>query len=75
MIESDQLARLVATVLHLCKESGVPADFDSRAWLDAWLLQELPALGFRRPVDVLQGHGGLERVQKVLATIGSGAYL
>lgn len=53
-------------MLRICKESGALPHFDARDWLNTWLNEEVPALGFQRPTDVLREFDGLERVKGYL---------
>lgn len=71
---SDQLSSLAALVQRMADESGASENFDARAWLDGWIYQEVPALGYKRPADVLREPGGLERVEQILPGMQSGAY-
>lgn len=70
----DDIATLTALVQRMVDESGEPAGFDARAWLDQWLLEVAPALGHRRPLDVLSEPGGLDLVHNFLQRAQSGAY-
>lgn len=74
MNTSDQLESLAATVQRMVDESGTPEHFNARAWLDGWLTDEVPALGFRRPADVLKEPDGLGRVKQILTSMQSGAF-
>ena len=70
----DDIATLTALIQSLVDESGEPLGFDARAWLDQWLLELAPALGHRRPLDVLSEPGGLDLVRNFLQRAQSGAY-
>lgn len=48
--------------------------FDTHAWLGRWLLEPLPALGHRRPAELLDTMEGQALVSQALAQIESGAY-
>ncbi|MBA4264311.1 MAG: hypothetical protein C0453_04455 [Comamonadaceae bacterium] len=74
MNAEDQIETLAATVQRMVEESGRPEHFNARVWLDDWLTRKVPALGFRRPADVLMEPGGLKRIQQILAGMQSGAY-
>lgn len=74
MDSEDDLASLCAVVQRMVEESGTSAGFDARAWLERWMTEEVPALGPKRPIDVLQEPGGFERVQTILKGMQSGAY-
>jgi len=70
----DDIAALTALVQRMVEESGAPVGFDSRAWLDQWLLELAPAIGHRRPLDVLSEPGGLDLVRSYLLRAQSGAF-
>lgn len=74
MALEDDIATLSVVVQRMVDESGEPVGFDARSWLDHWLLTWMPALGNRRPLDVLKEPGGLDVVQSVLMRTQSGAY-
>ena len=74
MKAEDQVEDLAAAVQSMFEESGRPETFNVRDWIDDWLIREVPALGFRRPADVLMEPGGLKRIQQILAGMQSGAY-
>lgn len=48
--------------------------FDAQAWLGRWLTEPLPALGHRRPVELLDTMEGQGLVSQALARMESGAY-
>ncbi|GAB0118898.1 antitoxin Xre/MbcA/ParS toxin-binding domain-containing protein [Acidisoma sp. 7E03] len=48
--------------------------FDAHAWLGRWLLEPLPALGHRRPAELLDTMEGQALVSQALAQIEGGAY-
>lgn len=73
MTLDQDIAVLATLVQRMAEESGRLKDFDSRAWLDQWLVQFVPALGNRRPLDVLDEPDGLESVRSVLLRMQSGA--
>ena len=74
MALEDDIATLTVLVQGMVAESGEKAGFDARAWLDQWLTRVVPALGSRRPVDVLNEPDGLEVVKSLLLRSQSGAY-
>lgn len=66
---------LLALVYRIMRESGdrtVP--FDARAWLGAFLRAPSPALGRRRPLDLLGDREGRHHVRRLLLRMQSGAY-
>lgn len=74
MALEDDIATLTVLVQGMLAESGEQAGFDARAWLDHWLSGVVPALGNRRPIDVLKEPDGLEVVRSLLSRAQSGAY-
>ncbi|HTI01026.1 MAG TPA: antitoxin Xre/MbcA/ParS toxin-binding domain-containing protein [Acidisoma sp.] len=53
---------------------GGAQGFDTHAWLGRWLMEPLPALGHRRPAELLDTMEGQALVSQALARIESGAY-
>lgn len=49
--------------------------FDAAKWLGRWIEVPQPALGGRKPADVLDTPTGIEIVAKLLGALESGAYL
>jgi putative toxin-antitoxin system antitoxin component (TIGR02293 family) len=77
MDESERvigLARLVGQVEAMIADSGDGSDFDAHAWIGGWLTEPLPALGHRRPADLIDTMEGQALVSTALAQIESGAY-
>ena len=74
MALEDDISTLTVLVQGIVAESGEQAGFDARAWLDHWLSSVVPALGSRRPIDVLNEPDGLEVVKSLLLRAQSGAY-
>jgi hypothetical protein len=74
MDSEDDFAHLCAVVHRMVDESGTPTGFDARAWLERWMTEEVPALGFKRPMEVLKEPSGFERIQTILKGMQSGAY-
>jgi len=48
--------------------------FDSAKWLGQWIERAQPALGGRKPADLLDTPTGIEVVARLLGSIESGAY-
>ena len=48
--------------------------FDIDGWLQEWLHRPQPALGGRRPADLLSTEEGIESVGRALGSILSGSY-
>lgn len=74
MAFSDDIIILTALVERMVGESGEPAGFDARTWLDHWLREAVPALGDRTPLNVLNEPGGLEVVRCLLLRSQSDAF-
>jgi uncharacterized protein (DUF2384 family) len=72
--QSTEISSLEALVQRIVEESGRPVGFDAQAWLARWLEEPVPALGDRRPLDVLDEADGFEKVQQILLRIQTGAY-
>lgn len=70
----EQFFTLLDFVEQMVHRSGQGGDFDSSQWLVDWLDKPLPALGWRKPVQVLLEPGGFEAVRAILARMESGAY-
>ena len=68
------VAKLVGQLEAIVEESGDPVGFDAKAWISRWLLEPLPALGNRRPLDLLDTMEGQTMVSNALAQVQSGAY-
>lgn len=68
------VAKLLGQVEAMVEEAGDPDGFDAAAWLQHWLGQPVPALGNRRPRDLLDTIEGQTLVSATLSRIGSGAY-
>ena len=74
MVLEDDIATLSELVQRMVDESGTPVGFDALSWLDQWLLELAPAIGHRRPLDVLSEPGGLDLVHSYLLRAQSGAF-
>jgi putative toxin-antitoxin system antitoxin component (TIGR02293 family) len=49
-------------------------DFDAGKWLGVWIERSQPALGGRKPADLLDTPTGIEVVAKLLGSLESGAF-
>lgn len=49
-------------------------NFDAAKWLGQWIERSQPALGGRKPADLIDTPTGVELVARVLGSIESGAY-
>ena len=70
------MATLLAQVEEIVGNSTSPeaTDFDATKWLGQWIERPQPALGGRRPVDLISTPTGVEMVSRLLGAIESGAY-
>lgn len=73
MALEDDIATLTVLVQGMLAESGEQAGFDAKVWLYSGLTGVVPALGHRRPIDVLNESDGLEVVKSLLLRAQSGA--
>jgi putative toxin-antitoxin system antitoxin component (TIGR02293 family) len=69
------LATLIGQVETLVEEQGAPEGFDAAKWFRDWMRQPVPALGGRRPVELLDTREGQQIVSNLLDAIRAGAYL
>lgn len=68
------IVRLVGQVETIVRESGDPEGFDAGRWVAAWLERPLPALGGRRPAELMDTADGRSIVSDLIARMQSGAY-
>jgi putative toxin-antitoxin system antitoxin component (TIGR02293 family) len=69
------LATLIGQVEALVAEQGAPEGFDAAKWFRDWMKQPVPALGGRKPVELLDTKEGQQIVSGLLDAIRAGAYL
>ena len=67
-------ARLVGQVEAMVRDAGTSEGFDARTWLARWLSDPVPALGHRRPLDLLSTMAGQALVSDTLARAAYGVY-
>jgi hypothetical protein len=65
---------LVATVQRIVDESGDPAGFDAVAWVDAWMVRRLPALGGLTPHAFVLSGQDCDVLVSLLLCMQSGAF-
>lgn len=65
-------ARLIESVKLLVEARGEPAGFDPTAWVNAWIICPLPALGGKRPADVLDSEDGVDLLIRLLEQSADG---
>lgn len=68
------IARLVGQAEAMIKESGASEGFDAAKWMAAWLEEPQPALGGKRPAELMDTAEGRGMVSDLLARMQSGAY-
>ena len=70
------VARLLGIARGIVENSTAPQarDFDSARWLGQWLETPQPALGGRKPAELIDTPTGLEVVARLLGSIESGTY-
>ena len=68
------IARLVGQVDAMVRESGNPEGFDAAKWVAAWLDRPQPALGGRRPGELMDTADGRGLVADLVARMQSAAY-
>ena len=68
------MASLVGQVQSLVAESGRVEGFDAGAWGSNWLEQPVPALGGRRPAELMDTSEGQAIVSRLVTQMQSGAY-
>lgn len=68
------LAKLIGQLEAMLEDAGSAEAFDAPAWMSQWLREPLPALGGRKPIDLLDTLEGQSLVSRALSQIQSGAY-
>ena len=68
------IARLVGQAQTMVQESGEPKGFDAARWDAAWIEEPQPALGGKRPRELMDTAEGRGIVSELLARSQSGAY-
>ena len=69
------MARLLALVEAIAASSTADrSDFHAGKWLGQWLERPQPALGGKKPAELLDTPTGLEVVSRVLGAVESGTY-
>ncbi|MET1536821.1 hypothetical protein [Burkholderia sola] len=65
--------KLVNLVQKMVNESGEPEGFDAKRWLCTWQHEEVPSLGWKKPVTYLAADRE-ELVALTLQSMQTGAY-
>lgn len=68
------VAKLIGQVETIVQQSGDPKGFDPGRWVAEWIETPQPALGGRRPDQLLDTAEGQRMVSDLLARMQSGAY-
>lgn len=68
------IARLIGQVAQMVRESGNADDFDAARWVAEFLEHPNPALGGRRPAELMRTSDGRSAVAILVAQMQSGAY-
>jgi len=69
------LATLIGQVETLVREQGEPKGFDAARWFHAWIEEPVPALGGRKPAELLDTKEGQQIVSGLIDAIRAGVYL
>jgi uncharacterized protein (DUF2384 family) len=68
------IARLIGQVQAMAEACGDAKGFSAAEWLGRWIEEPLPALGGRRPSELIDTAEGQRMVAKLLDQVLSGAY-
>jgi len=70
------MVKLLGIAQRIVSDSTADAvqDFDAARWLGRWIERPQPALGGRKPADLLDTPTGIQVVARLLGSIESGAY-
>lgn len=70
------MVRLLGLAQAIVRESTAAGaeSFDAERWLGQWIERPQPALGGRKPADLLDTPAGVETVSRLLGSLQSGAY-
>lgn len=68
------LRKLIGQVEMMVCESGDPKGFNAAKWVAQWLDEPAPALGGRKPGNLMDTAEGQEIVSQLVARMQSGAY-
>lgn len=67
-------AAALGEVMRILSEAAEENAFDVGGWLGDWLTRPLPALGFRRPISLLDTMAGQHVIVNLLRCIESGSF-
>jgi putative toxin-antitoxin system antitoxin component (TIGR02293 family) len=68
------ITRLVGQADSIVRDSGTPEGFSAAEWVASWLQHPHPALGGRRPGELMDTADGRDLVTDLMARQQSGAY-
>jgi len=70
------MVKLLGIAQRIVADSTADAaqDFDAARWLGRWIERPQPALGGRKPADLLDTPTGIQVVARLLGSLESGAY-
>jgi putative toxin-antitoxin system antitoxin component (TIGR02293 family) len=68
------VSKLIGEAQRIVDESGNLEGFDAAKWVGEWVQTPVPALGDRKPAELLDTAVGAQEVLKVLQQSQSGAY-
>jgi putative toxin-antitoxin system antitoxin component (TIGR02293 family) len=68
------IAKLIGQAQTIVEESGEPKEFDAGKWVAKWIEAAQPALGGKRPDELMDTADGRRLVSELLARMQSGAY-
>jgi putative toxin-antitoxin system antitoxin component (TIGR02293 family) len=68
------LLALIGQVQTLVEEQGRPQGFDAAKWFHNWAEQPVPALGGKKPAELLDTKEGQQVVSSLLESMRAGAY-
>lgn len=68
------LAKLIGQVQTIVQESGQPEGFNAAHWVSEWLTRPAPALGGKRPDELMDTSEGRRIISELVSRMQSGAY-
>ena len=74
--KAETITKLMGMAQRIADESASPqaSGFDAQKWFSAWIDLPQPALGGKKPSDLLDTPSGVQAVERVLGALESGAY-
>jgi uncharacterized protein (DUF2384 family) len=71
---SKAIEALASQVARIVRESGEPRGFDAREWVLHWIEVPQPALGGKRPRELMSTTQGRQLVSDLIARQQAGTY-